>query len=262
MAMATDPYTAPRSRIADVPVAGAEGNFSADARAVPAGHGWKWITDGWELFRRQPGTWILLLVVFVLISVLIALIPILGSIAGNLLWPVFAGGIMLGCRELDQGGELTVGHLFAGFRDHFGRLVVVGILYLVALIAVVVVAFAITGAGIGFGALLGAERGGAEPSVRAILLGVLVALALIIPVVMAVWFAPTLVVMNDLGVGAALQASFRACLKNIIPFLVYGLIGFGLAIVASIPLGLGWFVLGPTIAASMYTSYRDIFYTS
>jgi len=260
--MATDPYSAPRSRVADVPVAGAEGNFTSDARAVPAGHGWKWITDGWALFRRQPGTWILLLIVFVLISVLIALIPILGSIASNLLWPVFAGGIMLGCRELTQGGELAVGHLFAGFRDHLGKLVVIGILYLVALLVIVFIAFAITGAGIGFGALLGADRVGAGMSVRAILLAALVALALIIPVVMAVWFAPTLVVLNDLGVGDAIKASFRACLKNIIPFLVYGAIGIGLALAASIPFGLGWLALGPTLAASVYATYRDIFYTS
>ena len=30
-------------------------------------------------------------------------------------------------------------------------------------------------------------------------------------------------------------------------------------IVASIPLGLGWFVLGPVFAASVYASYKDIF---
>ncbi|MGH8681282.1 MAG: BPSS1780 family membrane protein [Burkholderiales bacterium] len=258
--MATDPYTAPRSRVADVPAAAA-GDFSADGRAVPAGNGWKWITDGWELFKRQPGTWILLLVVFVLISVVIALIPIVGSIASNLLWPVFTGGIMLGCRELDQGGELAVGHLFAGFRDHLGKLVLIGVLYLVALIVVVFVAFAITGAGIGFGVLLGSGGDGAQANVTAILLAVLVALALIVPVVMAVWFAPTLIVLNDLAVGDAVKASFQACLKNIVPFLVYGAIGIGLAIVASIPFGLGWLALGPTVAASVYAAYRDIFYT-
>jgi uncharacterized membrane protein len=78
---------------------------------------------------------------------------------------------------------------------------------------------------------------------------------------MAVWFAPSLVVLNDLGIGDALKASFAACLKNIVPFLVYGVIGFGLAIVATIPFGLGWLALGPTLAASVYTAYRDIFYT-
>jgi hypothetical protein len=32
------------------------------------------------------------------------------------------------------------------------------------------------------------------------------------------------------------------------------------AIVATIPLALGWLVLGPVLAATMYASYRDIFY--
>ena len=40
-----------------------------------------------------------------------------------------------------------------------------------------------------------------------------------------------------------------------------GLVGrLLLAFVASIPFGLGWLVLGPVIAASLYTSYRDIFF--
>jgi uncharacterized membrane protein len=259
--MATDPYTAPRSRVADVPAAASEGNFNAEGQAVPAGNGWQWITAGWDLFKRQPGTWILLLIVFVLISILVALIPILGSIASNLLWPVFAGGILLGCRELAQGGELAVGHLFAGFRDHFGKLVLIGLLYLAAVIVIVLVAFAIAGAGIGVGALLGRNGGGPQVGAMTILLAVLIALALSIPVAMAVWFAPALVVLNDMAIGDAIKASFSACLKNIVPFLVYGLILFGLAIVASIPLMLGWLALGPTLAASVYAAYRDIFYT-
>jgi hypothetical protein len=32
------------------------------------------------------------------------------------------------------------------------------------------------------------------------------------------------------------------------------------AIVATIPLALGWLVLGPVLAATLYASYRDIFY--
>jgi uncharacterized membrane protein len=63
-----------------------------------------------------------------------------------------------------------------------------------------------------------------------------------------------------MDVAAALKASFFACLKNIVPFLVYGIVGFVLAIVASIPVMLGWLVLGPVFIASVYTAYRDIFY--
>jgi len=66
-------------------------------------------------------------------------------------------------------------------------------------------------------------------------------------------------VFHDLGAVEAMKQSFTGCLRNIVPFLVYGIIGFLLAIVASIPLGLGWLVLAPVLAASIYTGYRNIY---
>jgi uncharacterized membrane protein len=58
---------------------------------------------------------------------------------------------------------------------------------------------------------------------------------------------------------AAMKESFVANLRNIPPFLVYGLIGLGLGFVAAIPFLLGWLVLVPVFAASVYASYKDIF---
>jgi uncharacterized membrane protein len=77
---------------------------------------------------------------------------------------------------------------------------------------------------------------------------------------MAIWFAPPLVVFHEQGAGEAMKNSFIACLKNIVPFIVYSVILFVAAILASIPFGLGWLVLGPVVAASLYTSYRDVFF--
>jgi uncharacterized membrane protein len=261
--MATDPYAAPRARVADAPVpAGPDAGFIAGGQAVPAGNGWTWITAAWALFREQPGTWVLIMVVFLLVSLAIAIIPFLGNIAGYVLGPIFAGGLMLGSHELARGGELRLGHLFAGFQDHLGRLALLGVLYFLMFLAAVVVALVAAGAGLGLGWLMGIggdnlPRGLGSMS---ILLAVLVALALMVPAAMAVWFAPALVVLNDLGVGDALKTSFVACLRNFVPFLVYGLVFVGLAIVATIPFALGWLALGPTIVASVYTAYRDIFY--
>ena len=48
-------------------------------------------------------------------------------------------------------------------------------------------------------------------------------------------------------------------MKNIMPFLVYGIAGFVLSIIASIPLFLGWVIFIPVITASIYISYKDIF---
>jgi uncharacterized membrane protein len=56
-----------------------------------------------------------------------------------------------------------------------------------------------------------------------------------------------------------MKASFAGSMVNVLPFLVYGVVGVVLAIVASIPLMLGWLVLLPVSVASIYTSYCDIY---
>jgi len=56
-----------------------------------------------------------------------------------------------------------------------------------------------------------------------------------------------------------MKSSFQGCLRNMLPFLIYGILGFLLAIVAVIPLGLGLLVLGPVMWGTMYVGYRDIF---
>jgi hypothetical protein len=53
--------------------------------------------------------------------------------------------------------------------------------------------------------------------------GLQVTLILMVPVLMAFWFAPLLAAWDDLPAGKALFFSFIACLRNWRPFLVYGL---------------------------------------
>ena len=59
---------------------------------------------------------------------------------------------------------------------------------------------------------------------------------------------------------SALKTSFFACLKNILPFLIWSIAMFVLSILAAIPLFLGWLLLGPVVMVSLYLSYRDIFH--
>jgi uncharacterized membrane protein len=57
----------------------------------------------------------------------------------------------------------------------------------------------------------------------------------------------------------AMRLSFFACLRNMLPFTLYGIISAVLLLVAMIPLGLGLLVMIPTMTASLYVSYKDIF---
>jgi len=234
------------------------GESMMGGRAVGAGQGWTWIADGFGLFKKAPGMWIALVIVLLVILIVLAFIPVLGAVATFLLMPLFLGGLMLGCRALQGGGGLEVGHLFAGFKEHTGNLIVLGALAIGGWIIVMLPVIAIVGAGAIFGMMRG-DAAGAAAMGGSFVLAWLVAMALSIPIYMALWFAPALVVLRGLAPAAAIKESFLGCLKNIVPFLVYGIVLLVLGIVAAIPLGLGWLVLGPVAIASIYVAYCDIY---
>lgn len=248
----SNPFKAPEARVADVVSGG--GEFVPDGQQVPASSGVAWFTRGWERFRAAPGAWIGLSVTFLVITLVMGMIPLVNFLL-NLILPVFIGGIMLGCKAQENGEELKVGHLFAAFSDHAGKLVLVGLVYLVGIV-VVGLTMALVGGGIGFGAMM---MGSGKVASAAILLPMLIALVLFVPLAMAVWYAPALVVFHDVAPVQAMKSSFFACLKNFVPFLVYSLLFVVLAILASIPLFLGWLVLIPVMQASVYAGYRDMF---
>ena len=227
-------------------------------RAVGAGQGWTWIAEGFGLFKKAPGIWIALVVILFVILVVLAFIPLLGVVATFLIMPVFVGGLLLGCRALQGGGELEVAHLFAGFKAHTGNLIVIGALAIAGWIVVMLPVIVIVGAGAFLAALRG-DAAGVAALGGSFMLAWLVALALSIPIYMALWFAPALVVLRGMAPIEAIKESFLGCLKNVLPFLVYSIVLMVLGIVAAIPLGLGWLVLGPTLIASVYVSYRDIY---
>ena len=87
----------------------------------------------------------------------------------------------------------------------------------------------------------------------------LTAVALYIPLSMATWFAPALVTFHGMEALPAMKCSFMGCVRNFLPFLVYGLLLFVIAIAAVIPFGLGLLVFIPMLYGSIYASYKDIF---
>jgi uncharacterized membrane protein len=262
-----NPHQPPASPAANATSASAA-NFIAGGRAVDAGRGWEWIADGWKLFTRQPLLWIVDGFIFSLVVVVLPYSPpVLGSIASLLVTPVILGGLMLGSQAVQQGQPLTFGHLFAGFQKNAGALLAGGLIWLVSLVIISLTAGLLIGMGVITAAAAAMATGDfmqimtiVMGAMMTLLLGLLVALALLAPVAMMFWFAPALIVMHDMAIGTALKMSFAACLKNLIPFLIYSIVLLMLCMLAAIPLGLGYLILVPVILASIYTAYRDIFF--
>ena len=250
-----NPYQAPE---ADLIPEYEEGDMTGPV-SVSASRGWGWLAEGFGYFKQNPVAWIVAMIVWVILSSVLSFIPLIGSLAVTLLSPVISAGFMLGCREQEEGGDFRIGHLFSGFSNNVGQLILVGLLYLVSIIVVVVVIAMFAG---GAAFMLGDGLNNMGPDMAsAMIIPILIGSLFIIPVVMAYWFAPALVALNDISAITAMKMSFSACLKNMLPFFLYGLIMIVLFIIGSIPFGLGLLVVIPMIVASMYTSYRDIFYS-
>jgi uncharacterized membrane protein len=288
---AADPYAPPRADL--TPPAGADDDGPMRGpQPVPAGNGWLWLKDAYALFRARPGAWLGAIMIIYLINIVISLVPLVGGLVGFLLGPVFAGGIMAGARELDRRGTARAGMVFDGFSGPAAQLVLVGVLYLLGLFLVIMASGIIA---IGVGAVSPAAleaMASNDPQVIAtalaptgLLLMLLIVMALGVPLLMAYWFAPALVMLEDMTALEAMQNSFRGCWMNILPFLVYGLglLGIGVGFAVTFGLLAGFFsflpgavagVLGfiavvlavPVVLAvaavaaiSQYTGYRDIF---
>lgn len=254
----SNPFEPPSAAIDPVEEGAGPDSLRREPRRTPAGNGASWIGDGWRLFARDWGTWIVMLLIFGGLFVVISLLPVI-SILSGFAFPIFIGGWMLAADRVHRGESARLEDLFAGFTgEHIKPMAITGAIYVAASLAVMVVSGIMAIVLIG-----GSFMSGAEPNVQAMLLGMalffLVMMALMLPLLMLIWFAPALIMLNGTAPIEAMKLSFVGCLRNILPMLIYGLILTVLLIVGALPLMLGWLVVYPIFLCSIYSAYRDIY---
>ena len=232
-------------------------------RQVPFGRGWTWISEGYDIVKLGFGTWIGMIATYFLIVLLVSFIPLLNLIL-FMAGPVFSAGFMVAAHKAKQDGKVSFADMFAGFQTRTVPLVLLSLVYVGCYIGLMVVMVVLMYA-LGGPELMSVFNGtdatpvaGPEIGLR-MLIVLLVVLALTVPLAMATWFAPALVILRNLGPWQAFSLSFRACLANIGPFLWYGIILALLGFAATLPFALGWLILAPVLVASMYAGYADIF---
>ena len=232
-------------------------NDSIEIRQVPASNAWDWIVSGFELFKANPAMWIIILVIYLAIIIPVSLVPVIGSVLSTLLAPVFAAGMMWGCKALAHQQDLEINHLFDGFKKNTSQLIAVGGIYMMCLLMIAV--SVVLSLDSGTIAMLRAGQELSPEQANLIVMPILIAMLFIVPILMAYWYAPILVGLNNLTAIQAMKLSFFACLKNMLPFLLYGFIFMLLLVAAIIPFGLGLLIAVPVMMTSLYASYVDVF---
>lgn len=248
------------------------------ALTLPARRGWQWLGEGFAIFRRNPPLLSLAVLATWFQLIFINALPVIGGLLSSILLPAASVLLFHVCRDIEQGRTFSPRLLVAGLRSAWKQLLGLGAVYLLA--TLLIVAFtALFDDGMLFTALLTGHLPGAEEISDNAMLGAQIALLLLLPLLMAYWFAPPLVGWNRLPIAKAFFFSFFATLRNwramfmySVAIAVWGAIlpGLALLLVALIlPEGSGalagiltlplLFILLPTLVASSYVSYRDVF---
>ena len=246
------------------------------ARIVEARKGAFWLVDGWRLFRAAPLGWLALVFAYWIIMTLASVVPIIGVAAASVMVPAFSVGFMAAARAASRRGPVELGLLFEGFRHHRNSQLVLGAIYF-ACLGLLLGATMLVDEGALATWMLTGKRPDEEMLQSDDFLGALALAALLYaPVLMMFWFAPPLAAWHGIAPIKALFFSFFACLLNWRPFLAYGavsaLFALALPLLLLFVLMLASFkiaamslvfplllVLLPTLFASFYASYRDIF---
>jgi hypothetical protein len=198
---------------------------------LPASVGWLWVKEGYTLFRKQPFELSTLFLSYMFLMFALSLLPKLGQLLQVILAPVFSMAFMQACVHVEQKKRVYPNLLLVGFRSPaFVKLVIVGMLYLLAAIAALGLSTLIDG-GVLWKVMTGQmvlDQKVARDSNMS--LAMLLAGVVYTPAAMAFWYAAPLVMWQEMGVGKALFYSFFAALKAVKAFLLYGLVWMGIGV--------------------------------
>ena len=241
--------------------------------SLPPAEGVWWLKTAWRYFRAEPMRWLGVTAAFLLVLQVLGEVPG-GIVVAFLLKPLLSVGFLAGAWHQERGQQPALNHLLTGFKSNWKALVPLGLIYLVGVATAVTIAGAVSGISLE-NILAGAGKDATPQMLHDLRSGMMWTLLFMLPVVLALWFAPSLIVFDDLGVRQALAASLAACLRNAAAIIVYAISLFALASIVSVLVlvvarvfpgagQVGLFGLALPLTAvlfiSDYVSYRRVFH--
>jgi uncharacterized membrane protein len=227
---------------------------------VPASAGITWIKLSFAAFRAQPLGWIALVASWLLMTMGMFFVPLIGAAIATILQPGFFAGFVLAARDQEAGQRIGVHQLFAAFRVNGRPLVTLGSITLLAEIMLMVI--------LGLAGLprnIPADTNG-MPDIQAyvqLLDGkewiIMLGFALMVIIKSTLWFTAAILALNQMPATHAIRWSFYALIANFLPMLVFAVLMTFIFMVSALPPFLGMLITMPMYAISHYVSYRDSF---
>lgn len=217
---------------------------------------------GWEMFQRNMGVTIGMLLLVFIGYLAISFVPFIGSVAHLVVY----GGILCYFIGMVRGKDCTVGDAFAGFGPQFVPLMLAG--FLVMLISTVCVLpgmIALIAGIVSMGLLSGGgeiQEAWEAATVGMIVLavvGILLSALLMLLATVFLQFTYPLILDKGLDIVIALKLSISRCARAWFTLLLIMIIGGMLNIAGAIPCGLGLLFTIPLNFAALAVAYEKLF---
>ncbi|MDE2003606.1 MAG: hypothetical protein KGJ25_08775 [Betaproteobacteria bacterium] len=250
-----------------------------------------WLAESYAMLSKHRVPWLALVVGYYLLLAVVETLPWIGVYLAPIIKPLMSVAFLAAAWTQERGGRPQFRMLLQGFRSNARTLLPLGVV-LVAGISLAVAATSLIDGGRLLDLLYGATPTDADPAAAArrlhqvlsspsVEIGMLFGAICALPTILALWWAPALVVFQDARLTTALAASLRAALANWRAVLRYALVVFLLggvvpslvtslvALVIPAPFNstVAMAVLLPylalfitTLHISDYVSYRDVFH--
>lgn len=258
--------------------------MSIQIQQCKATEGWAWINQALQFFKNRPGEAFFLGNTYLLVLIVASLVPVVGVLFFFVISPAIKAGVMLSTYNALKGNKIgprsLFEPLFSSNKKTRKTLLVLGLVYTAYFILLSVLIHFLLGDTPAIPTTLNTENPEENQAfINYMFSFFAIFLVAYIPVLLAFWFAPALVLWHNMSAFKAIFASCVAVWRNATAFSIYSL-AWGLlctcAVVASnfimailgLPLTISGALLILTFAMIMavslqtfYPSYKAIFIT-
>jgi hypothetical protein len=247
--------------------------------------GISWVKESVALFNTEPRKWLSVALVYVGLFMMLPSIPGLQFFAfiSILIWPVFLAIALAIYRNAEMKKQQTVGEIITQIQPKISQLVALGG---ACLLYAVLVSFVLNSDLQGLEVLMGNKEKMTESQMMAFLQKMFPLLLkltlLLIPLMMATWFAPMLIAFNNYNLIKAIKSSIAGSIQYMVALgaawmlltggiiLLMLVVGTVVGLISAIVPVLGQMLMSiilfgalllatALMLAFQYVSYRDVF---
>lgn len=195
------------------------------AVSLPSLSGWRWVRDGWMLFRKQPMAFFSWAMFVSLILMVASVTPPIGPLIFVVLMPTATLLSLSAARHAEQGQKVLLGTWIAPLRlaGVFRRLLGMGALYVLFCLLLGLIAFMPFSEEVTQAVKAVATSNDLLPLLEAVRTPMAIFAVLYVLMAAVFWYAPALVGWHSIPMTRALFYSGIACWRNKWAFGTYGL---------------------------------------